>query len=52
MAQDTLAILVILVLAHAPLLYGAVFSRREAPMRRLLAWTHAVARLLEQIKRR
>lgn len=52
MVHDTLALLVLVVLTHVPLIYGAVFCSSEKPMRRLLAWTHAMTELLEQLRRR
>jgi hypothetical protein len=36
----------LVVITHAPLIYGAVFCTSETPMRRLIAWTDAVAQIV------
>jgi hypothetical protein len=46
MTHDAVTLLMLVVITHAPLIYGAVFCPSETPMRRLIAWTEAVAQIV------
>ena len=46
MAHNAVTLLMLVVITHAPLIYGAVFCTSETPMRRLIAWTEAVAQIV------
>jgi hypothetical protein len=43
MTHDAITLLMLVVMMFLPLLYGAVFCRREAPMKRLVIWTEAAS---------
>lgn len=45
MAHDAITLLMLVVITHAPPLYGAVFCRSEVPMKRLVIWTEAVSEI-------
>ncbi|BBY13829.1 hypothetical protein [Mycobacterium marseillense] len=45
MAHGGIALLMLVVITFAPLLYGAVFCQSEKPMKRLVAWTEAVSKI-------
>jgi hypothetical protein len=45
MTPDAWHLLLVVVITYAPLIYGAVFCRSEAPMERLIAGTEALTKM-------
>ena len=46
MTHEVSELLILMVIMHAPMIYGAVFCSSERPMRRLIAWTDAVLQIV------
>jgi hypothetical protein len=52
MDHNAITLLVLaVVIAHTPMLYGAVFCRSERPMRRLVTFTEAVSKIAVEVLR-
>lgn len=51
MNHDAITLLMLVVIMHTPMLYGAVFCRSEKPMRRLVTFTEAVSKIVVEVLR-
>jgi hypothetical protein len=49
MNHDAITLLLLVVITHTPMLYGAVFCRSEMPMKRLVTFTEAVSKIAVEV---